>query len=188
MAVARKEWPSRWPGQRRTKREKRRTHTPLSTELGALRPAMAFGFRRSGPEGPKKSVWDPRTCFATSRQALREPQIALKTERFGGQEQLMPMGGVNAGKGRALGRRVVCDEDLTGLRVCLVDDLWTTGITLEQCAQALKEAGAEWPPGIVALASTESTRSRAEEERRGLMPKRKLQRDARKGRPELLPK
>ena len=61
---------------------------------------------------------------------------------------------------------MVCDEDLTGLRVCLVDDLWATGITLEQCAQALKEAGAKWPAGIVALAVTEDTRSRPKQEKR----------------------
>ena len=70
-----------------------------------------------------------------------------------------------AGKGRALGRRVVCDEDLTGLRVCLVDDLFTTGVTLQVCAEALKEAGAEWPPGMVTLGATERTEARPADER-----------------------
>ena len=85
----------------------------------------------------------------------------------------------HAGKGRALGRRVVCDEDLTGLRVCLVDDLWTTGITLEVCARALREVGAEWPPGVVSLAVTEDTRARPKEERRRRVSKRKMRQDRR---------
>jgi hypothetical protein len=69
-----------------------------------------------------------------------------------------------AGKGRALGRCVLCDEDLSGARVCLVDDLFTTGITLQLCAQAATAAGAASPVGIVTLGVTERTTWRPAEE------------------------
>ena len=78
------------------------------------------------------------------------------------------------GKGRALGRVVVCDEDLAGLRVCLVDDLWTTGITLQLCAEALRRAGAAWPPGVVTLAKCEATRDRPQWERERMDARREL--------------
>jgi len=83
-----------------------------------------------------------------------------------------------AGKltGRALGRRVVCDEDLTGQRVCLCDDLFTTGITLQLCAEALRRAGAQWPPGIVTLGATERTSERPDWERERIAVRRELQR------------
>lgn len=69
-----------------------------------------------------------------------------------------------AGKGRALGRQVLCDEELEGLRVCLVDDLFTTGITLQLCAAAVTAAGAPAPVGIVTLGVTERTGWRPAEE------------------------
>ena len=70
----------------------------------------------------------------------------------------------HAGKGRALGRVARCPEDVTGDRVALVDDLWTTGITSEVCSLALRQAGAE-AVTVVALAATEDTRHRPAEER-----------------------
>ncbi len=69
-----------------------------------------------------------------------------------------------AGKGRALGRVVVCDEELPGVRVCLVDDLFTTGITLQLCGEALLAAGAAEPVGMVTLGVTERTGWRPAEE------------------------
>jgi len=76
-----------------------------------------------------------------------------------------------AGKGRALGRVARCDEDVTGDVVCLVDDLWTTGITGEVCAAALALAGAVGVT-VVALAATEDTRDRPAEERDRLQERR----------------
>jgi len=76
-----------------------------------------------------------------------------------------------AGKGRALGRVARCDEDVTGDVVCLVDDLWTTGITGEVCAAALSLAGAVGVC-VVALASTEQTRDRPEDERERIRERR----------------
>lgn len=69
-----------------------------------------------------------------------------------------------AGKGRALGRGAICDEDLTGQRLCLVDDLATTMITAELCAQALRIAGAE-SVFVVTLGITERTAWRPQAER-----------------------
>jgi adenine/guanine phosphoribosyltransferase-like PRPP-binding protein len=47
-----------------------------------------------------------------------------------------------AGQGRKLGREVACDADLSGARVLLVDDGWTTGITAALCRSALLSGGA----------------------------------------------
>jgi predicted amidophosphoribosyltransferase len=37
----------------------------------------------------------------------------------------------------------LCNHDMTGLRVLLIDDLLTTGLTAYQCIKALKSAGAQ---------------------------------------------
>lgn len=61
------------------------------------------------------------------------------------------------GKGRALGRKVECAERLDGARVLLIDDLWTTGITAAQCAEALRQAGAA-EVYVVTLAVTQGAK------------------------------
>lgn len=70
----------------------------------------------------------------------------------------------HAGKGRALGRKATCSAELAGEVVALVDDLWTTGITAEACAEALCVAGAG-SVFVVALAVTEDTKARPSWER-----------------------
>ena len=80
----------------------------------------------------------------------------------------------HGGKGRALGRLARCPEDLTGDVVCIVDDLWTTGITGEVCSTALRQAGAVTVT-VVALAATEATVDRPTEERRRIDAKRQRQ-------------
>jgi len=69
-----------------------------------------------------------------------------------------------AGQGRKLGREVACDEDLTGRRVLLADDLITTGITAQLCREALQEAGAA-EVSVRALFTTERTEHRPADER-----------------------
>ena len=44
---------------------------------------------------------------------------------------------------KRLGESVECNSDLTDLRVLLLDDIITTGITLSKCQEALFQAGAE---------------------------------------------
>jgi predicted amidophosphoribosyltransferase len=41
-----------------------------------------------------------------------------------------------------LGESVECTSDLTGLRVLLIDDILTTGLTAARCMEALKDASA----------------------------------------------
>jgi len=63
------------------------------------------------------------------------------------------------GKGRALRRRVICEERLDGERVILCDDLWTTGMTAQRCVEALLAAGAE-EVFVITLGVTEGSKAR----------------------------
>jgi predicted amidophosphoribosyltransferase len=46
-------------------------------------------------------------------------------------------------------RAFVCDADLTGQRIAVVDDVLTTGATLNELARCLKKAGAASVTGWV---------------------------------------
>ena len=69
-----------------------------------------------------------------------------------------------AGQGRKLGREVACEEDLSGQRVLLIDDGWTTGITAALCREALLQAGAA-EVHLRTLFCTERTAHRPAQER-----------------------
>lgn len=78
----------------------------------------------------------------------------------GAAKEIMHQGG----QGRKLGRRAECLEDMTGRQVCLIDDLFTSGITAARCAEALLSAGAA-TVYLVTLGATERTESRPQAER-----------------------
>lgn len=113
-----------------------------------------------------------RTLAETVAADLDLPCVALTWERGGGESSKNIVH--HGGKGRALGRVAACPEDLTGDVVCLVDDLWTTGMTGEVCSLALRAAGAVGV-SVVTLAATEQTVDRPTEERRRIDAKRQRQ-------------
>lgn len=122
-----------------------------------------------------------RTLAETVAADLELPCVAL-TWTHGGSESSKAIVH-HGGKGRALGRVAHCREDLTGDEVCLIDDLWTTGMTGEVCSTALRAAGATGV-SIVTLAATEQTVDRTTEERRRIDAKRQrlaLRRELREG-------
>jgi predicted amidophosphoribosyltransferase len=55
-----------------------------------------------------------------------------------------------ADRARNIRGAFVCDLDLKGMRVALVDDVLTTGASLNECARALRKAGASEVVGWVA--------------------------------------
>jgi predicted amidophosphoribosyltransferase len=50
---------------------------------------------------------------------------------------------------RNVRRAFVCDADLAGRRVAIVDDVMTTGATVNELARNLRRAGAVWVSGWV---------------------------------------
>jgi len=76
-----------------------------------------------------------------------------------------------AGQGRKLAREAECVEDLRGMRVAVVDDLFTSGCTAQVTAAALTAVGAE-VVGVYTLGSTERTEHRPADERQRLLSKR----------------
>ena len=72
-----------------------------------------------------------------------QPTAAARQQSLGSVFEVRPGATRNGAKNRP--------ENISGLRVLLVDDVFTTGSTVKSCAAALKSAGASWV-GAVALA------------------------------------
>lgn len=77
----------------------------------------------------RETGWPQRTLLARSNRGSREQKTLDAAART-----------ANATKAYRLSADV---EDLSGLTVILVDDLYTTGATLRACAQLLIDAGAD---------------------------------------------
>lgn len=97
--------------------------------------------------------------------------IRMRCRKKGTEGLFLPEGG----HGRELGRRAACFEGLTGRRVLLCDDGYTSGITAGPMAEALQEAGAV-KVKLVALFATERTQHRPEEEQERLKWKAEIRR------------
>jgi len=74
-------------------------------------------------------------CLRWARQAGFSPQITIGK----GESQKKRKGIL---KLKRLGEAVECTSDISGLRVLLIDDILTTGLTASRCVEALKGAGA----------------------------------------------
>ena len=69
-----------------------------------------------------------------------DPTALIKAENTPAQSELS---GVDRRKNLAGTIRVRPDADLAGRRICLVDDIFTTGTTVSECSLILKENGAK---------------------------------------------
>ena len=84
------------------------------------------------------------SAYVASSAAMGEqPTAAARQQSLGSVFEVMPGATRNGAKNRP--------ENISGLRVLLVDDVFTTGSTVKSCAAVLKSAGASWV-GAVALA------------------------------------
>jgi hypothetical protein len=85
------------------------------------------------------------------------------------------------GHGRKLGRRVEILQDVAGRRVCIIDDLATSGITAALTVEALVEAGAK-EVFARTLARTERTEDRPDAERALVATRGRIREYKREGR------
>lgn len=127
------------------------------------RMAADFYFARELACAVVDTLTDSREAHLARPLRWRQEQI----EGAGAAKQIMHQGG----QGRKLGRQAECLEDLTGRRVCIIDDLFTTGITAALTAEALYQAGAA-EVRLVTLGATERTEHRPQEERELLLLRR----------------
>lgn len=104
----------------------------------------------------RKRGWDPvkRLTIELVRKARSEggrPRWSYALARLPGEEQksLDFKGRMVNLKGK-ISARNRCSRSIIGAAVILVDDVFTTGATLTECARVLREAGAERVFGIVA--------------------------------------
>lgn len=105
--------------------------------------AVPLGTQRLADRGFNQSLEIARAAA----NALALPLAAAACRRV---RDTPPQAGLAFGERASNVRRAfVCDLDLTAKRVALVDDVMTTGASLNECARALKQGGAAQVAGWV---------------------------------------
>lgn len=135
-------------------RYKFRRAVHLAPKYGTL---LAMKLLEQGPEQIDVVTWVPVSALRRFQRGFDQCQLLTKTV---GKELGVPqikllrkirnnppqsgLSSVSARKANVLGAyRVVKNADLQGKRVLLVDDIFTTGATMNECARVLLTAGAK---------------------------------------------
>ena len=140
---------------------KQRGRLRLAAELGpALRAAVEVALPAGSPptalvavppspSGRRRRGWDPVTTLARAARVSASPGVlVVRPGRSSSQKRLD-----REQRARARRGSLRCRVDLTGRRVVVLDDVLTTGSTVQEARRALEDAGAE-VVAAVCLAST----------------------------------
>ncbi|MBF4578799.1 phosphoribosyltransferase family protein [Frigoribacterium sp. VKM Ac-2530] len=101
------------------------------------------------PSGRRRRGWDPVTTLARAAGVSASPGVlVVRPGRSSSQKRLD-----REQRARARQGSLRCRVDLTGRRVVVLDDVLTTGSTVQEARRALEDAGAE-VVAAVCLAST----------------------------------
>jgi len=86
-----------------------------------------------------------------ARVAARQLALTVEAESFRRIRDTPPQASLAfEARAKNVRRAFVCDADLAGARIAVVDDVLTTGASLNECARALRKAGASEVVGWVA--------------------------------------
>ncbi|MFM0285396.1 double zinc ribbon domain-containing protein [Paraburkholderia megapolitana] len=91
-------------------------------------------------------AWEIAKPFARALQLPADPTLLVRTLDTAPQSRLD-----RAARHRNVGTAFVVTKPVSGLHVAVVDDVMTSGATLDALARALKTAGAQRVTGLVAL-------------------------------------
>lgn len=118
--------------------------TLQETQRPDLVMAVPLGPQRLAERGFNQSL-------EIARVAARQLELPLAPEGCRRVRDTAPQASLAFGeRAKNVRRAFVCDIDLRGKRVALVDDVLTTGASLNECARALKQGGAAQVIGWVA--------------------------------------
>ena len=112
-----------------------RAAAPVLTDVDALCP-VPLAFERQAERGFNQAHAIARRIARDSRRPLR-PELLLRIRHTAAQMELP-----QDARRRNVRGAFAARGDLAGLRVAVVDDVMTTGATLDEVAAALKRAGA----------------------------------------------